>query len=117
LKGIGVTSFFDRFVDEHLLCFTHDAPMDAMLPGVPPTGRAVELAVVVIVIFRGDKVLGEHIYWDQASLLVQIGKLRADGLPVAGIEVAQRLRDEGLPATELTRRWPTGSDGRQRRAQ
>jgi carboxymethylenebutenolidase len=115
LAPISRTIGIDRVVDEHLLCFTHNAPMDAMLPGVSPTGRAVELAVVVIVIFRGDKVLGEHIYWDQASLLVQIGKLDPAGLPVAGIEVAQRLRDEGRPADQLAQRWPTGSDGRQRR--
>jgi carboxymethylenebutenolidase len=115
LVQISRTIGIDRVVDEHLLCFTHNAPMDAMLPGVAPTGRAVELAVVVIVIFRGDKVLGEHIYWDQASLLVQIGKLDRAGLPVAGSEVAQRLRDEGYPAADLAKRWRTGDDGRQRR--
>lgn len=105
LVPISRTVGADRVVDEHLLCFTHDREMDAMLPGIPPTGKYVELPVVVIVTFRGDKVAGEHIYWDQACLLVQIGKLAKKGLPVHGIECAKRLRDEGLPAGELKERW------------
>src|SRR5262249_49444681 len=80
-----------RLVDEHLLCFTHDRVMDAMLPGVPPTGKAVELAVVVVVEFRGDKVAGEHIHWDQGSLLLQVGLLDAKGLPVGGRDNARKL--------------------------
>ncbi len=105
LVQISRTIGADRVVDEHLLCFTHDRAMDAMLPGIAPTGKYVELPVVVIVSFRGDKVSGEHIYWDQASLLVQVGKLPKKGLPVAGIESAQRLRDEGLPVEALKKRW------------
>jgi carboxymethylenebutenolidase len=88
----------DRLVDEHLLCFTHDRVMDAMLPGVPPTGRAVELAVVVIVEFRGDRVAGEHVHWDQASLLSQVGLLdaKALGLPIGGHANARKLLDERI---------------------
>jgi carboxymethylenebutenolidase len=95
----------DRVVDEHLLCFTHDRAMDAMLPGIAPTGKYVEFPVVVIVIFRGDKVFGEHIHWDQASLLAQIGKLDPTGLPIAGADAARRIRDEGLPIEILKQRW------------
>jgi carboxymethylenebutenolidase len=90
----------DRLVDEHLLRFTHDRVMDAMLPGVPPTGRPVELAGVVIVEFRGDKVAGEHIHWDQASLLAQLGLLdaKALGLPIGGRDNARMLLDERILA-------------------
>jgi carboxymethylenebutenolidase len=95
----------DRLVDEHLLCFTHDRVMDAMLPGVPPTGRAVELAVVVIVEFRGNKVAGEHIHWDQASLLAQVGLLDTAtlGLPIGGRANARKLLDERILAEALAR--------------
>jgi carboxymethylenebutenolidase len=93
----------DRVVDEHLLCFTHSHPMDAMLPGVAPTGKYVELPVVVIVQFRGDKVIGEHIHWDQATLLVQVGVLDPQGLPVGGVENARKLLDEQILREALQR--------------
>lgn len=95
----------DRVVDEMLFCFTHDREIDWMLPGIPPTGRRVEIPLVAIVSFRGDKLYNEHIYWDQASVLVQIGLLKSDGLPVAGIETARKLLDEKLPSNGLMRRW------------
>jgi carboxymethylenebutenolidase len=76
-----------------------------MLPGIPPTGRRVEVPVVVIVGFHGNKLYHEHIYWDQASVLVQIGLLDPKGLPVAGIETAQKLRDETRPSNTLMTRW------------
>ncbi|MGH7116512.1 MAG: dienelactone hydrolase family protein, partial [Stellaceae bacterium] len=96
----------DRVVDEMLTSFTHDVEIDWMLPGVPPTGRHVEVAIVAIVGFRGDKLYHEHIYWDQASVLVQIGLLDPKGLPVAGAEAAQKLLDETRPSNTLMRRWP-----------
>ena len=67
----------DRVVDEMLFCFTHDIEIDWMLPGLTPTGKYVEVPLVAIVCFRGDKLYNEHIYWDQASVLVQIGAARA----------------------------------------
>ena len=76
-----------------------------MLPGVEPTGSYVEIPVVAIVCFRGDKLYHEHIYWDQASVLVQIGKLDPDGLPVAGVATTRKLLDESLPSNELMPRW------------
>src|SRR5262245_56774968 len=64
-----------RVVDELILRFTHSTRMDWLLPGVAPTGRRVEVPMVALVQFEGDKVAHEHIYWDQASVLVQVGLL------------------------------------------
>ncbi|MGO4812847.1 dienelactone hydrolase family protein [Cupriavidus sp. 2MCAB6] len=94
-----------QIVDELLFCFTHTCEIDWMLPGVPPTGKRVEIPLVAIVKFRGDKLYHEHIYWDQASVLVQIGKLDPTGLPVAGIKTARKLLDETLPSNALMARW------------
>jgi carboxymethylenebutenolidase len=74
-----------------------------MLPGVPPTGKYVEVPLVAIVCFRGDKLYHEHIYWDQASVLVQLGLIDREGLPVMGIESAQKLLNEQLPSNLLIR--------------
>lgn len=95
----------DRLVDEMLFCFTHDVEIDWMLPGVAPTGKYVEIPLVAIVCFRGDKLYNEHIYWDQASVLVQIGVLDPANLPVAGVETAKKLLDESLPSNEMMARW------------
>ena len=95
----------DRLVDEMLFCFTHDIEIDWMLPGIAPTGKYVEIPLVAIVNFRGDKLYHEHIYWDQASVLVQIGKLDPKGLPVAGVETANKLKDEKRPSNTLMRNW------------
>lgn len=101
LVSVSRTVGADRLVDELLFCFTHDCEIDWLLPGVPPTGKYVEVPTVAIVCFRGDKLYHEHIYWDQASVLVQIGLLKPDGLPVAGIETARKLVDETLPSNTL----------------
>ena len=82
-----------------------------MLPGVAPTGKYVEIPLVAIVNFRGDKLYHEHIYWDQASVLVQIGVLDPAGLPVAGQETAKKLVDETLPSNELMANWAS-SEGK-----
>lgn len=99
----------DRVVDEMLFCFTHDREIDWMLPGVEPTGKRVEIPVVGIINFRGDKLYHEHIYWDQASVLVQIGLLDPKGLPIAGIETSRKLLDETLPSNTLMERWATSA--------
>ena len=70
----------DRVVDEMLFCFTHDREIDWMLPGITPTGKYVEIPLVAIICFRGDKLYNEHIYWDQASVLHQIGVLERQGI-------------------------------------
>jgi carboxymethylenebutenolidase len=95
----------DQVVDELLFTFTHTSEIDWMLPGVAPTGRRVEIPLVAIVRFEGDKVAHEHIYWDQASVLVQIGLIEPDGLPVAGIDTAKKVVDTTLPSNELMARW------------
>jgi carboxymethylenebutenolidase len=94
----------DQLVDEMVFKFTHTISMDWMLPGVPPTGKRVEVPLVAIVRFREGKLAHEHIYWDQASVLVQIGLIEADKLPVAGVESARKVLNPSLPANELMKR-------------
>src|SRR6266478_3700596 len=93
----------DQLVDEMVFKFTHTIPMDWMLPGVAPTGKRVEIPLVAIVRFKKGKLVHEHIYWDQASVLVQIGLLDPAQLPVAGVETAHKVLDPSLPANELMR--------------
>jgi carboxymethylenebutenolidase len=81
----------DQVVDELIVSFTHDREIDFMLPGIPPTGKYVELPHVVVMHFSHGKISHEHIYWDQASLLVQVGLLDSKLLPVKGQEQAKRL--------------------------
>ncbi|MBM3483615.1 MAG: dienelactone hydrolase family protein [Alphaproteobacteria bacterium] len=95
----------DRVIDEMIFCFTHDQEIDWMLPGIKPTGRKVEIPLIAVVNFRGSKLYHEHIYWDQASVLVQIGALDPKGLPVAGIETARKVVDETQPSNTLMARW------------
>src|SRR5437879_1778187 len=94
----------DQSVDEMVFKFTHTIPMDWMLPGVAPTGKRVEIPLVAIVRFRDGKLAHEHIYWHQASVLVQIGLLDASKLPVAGVESARKVLHPTLPANELMKR-------------
>jgi len=95
----------DCLVDEFIVQFTHTTEIDWLLPGVPPTGRVVEIPTVGIVKFKGDKLVHEHIYWDQASVLVQVGLLDPTGLPVAGAETARKVIDKSQPSNELMVRW------------
>ncbi|MFJ3373405.1 dienelactone hydrolase family protein [Pseudomonas sp. NPDC086112] len=99
-----------QIVDEFIMSFTHDAEIDWMLPGVAPTGRYVEIPMLGVVKFRGPKLYHEHIYWDQASVLVQIGLLDPTGLPVAGVVTAQKLLDESLPSNTLMPSWASSAD-------
>ena len=94
----------DQLVDEMVFKFTHTIRMDWMLPGVAPTGKRVEVPLVAIVRFRDGKLAHEHIYWDQASVLVQIGLIDAAKLPVAGVESARKVLDPALPANALMNR-------------
>ncbi len=94
----------DQLVDEMIFKFTHTIKMDWMLPGVAPTGKRVEVPLVAIVRFRDNKLAHEHIYWDQASVLVQLGLLDAKVLPVSGIESAHKVRDNSLPSNALINR-------------
>src|ERR1700746_3520805 len=81
----------DQLVDEMIFSFTHTVEMPWMLPGIAPTNRRVEVALVVIVRFRDGKLAHEHIYWDQASVLKQIGLLTDAALPVFGAESARKV--------------------------
>ena len=94
----------DQIVDEMIFKFTHTIPMDWMLPGIAPTGKRVEIPLVAIVRFRDGKLAHEHIYWDQASVLAQIGLIDASKLPVVGVESAHKVLDPTLPANTLMRR-------------
>ncbi len=94
-----------RVVDELIVSFTHDREMRVYLPGVAPTGRRVVLPHVVVMGFdEAGRVAYEHIYWDQATLLVQVGLLDPALLPVAGAEQAERLLDRTRPANEMIER-------------
>jgi carboxymethylenebutenolidase len=86
-----------RLIDELIISFTHTIEMDHLLPGVKPTGKFVEVAFVVIVGIEDGKVSYEHIHWDQANVLVQIGLLDPTGLPVTGAGAAAKLRDPSIP--------------------
>jgi carboxymethylenebutenolidase len=91
-----------QVVDELVMSFTHDVPMGALLPGIAPTGRFVRLPVCVVAGFSDGRLTHEHIYWDQASLLVQVGLLGRAGLPVTGAEQADKLlAPRALPANAL----------------
>ena len=87
----------DQVVDELILSFTHDREIKIMFPEIQPTGKHVEVPLVVVMKFDGDnKIAHEHIYWDQASLLAQIGLIDLKSLPVYGIEQTRKLLELSL---------------------
>jgi carboxymethylenebutenolidase len=110
LEPISRTVGADQIVDEMLFSFTHTSEIDWMLPGVEPTGKFVEVPLIAIVRFVGDQVAHEHIYWDQASVLVQVGLLDPQGLPVVGAPAARKVLDMTLPSNALMTRWETSAD-------
>jgi len=91
----------DQVVDEMVVSFTHTTPIDWLMPGVPPTGKHVEMAVAVIVGFKNGKISHEHIYWDQAGVLVQVGLLDPASLPVSGAEGARKVLNPKLPSRRI----------------
>jgi carboxymethylenebutenolidase len=97
-----------RVVDELVARFTHSIRLDWLLPGVAPTGKRVALPFVVVVQFEGDRVAHEHLYWDQASVLVQVGLLDRT-LPVLGGETAAQVLYPTQPMNELIRRALSGN--------
>ena len=64
-----------QLVDELHVTFTHSNQMDWFLPNVAPTNKKIEVDLVVVVQFRGDKLASERIYWDHATVLRQAGLL------------------------------------------
>jgi carboxymethylenebutenolidase len=81
----------NQLVDEMIFSFTHSQEMPWMLPGIKPTNRRVEVPLVAIVGFREGKVAFERVYWDQASVLKQVGVLSDNKLPVYGAETARKV--------------------------
>ena len=109
LAPVSRTVGTDQIVDEiHFTC-THTSKIDWLLPGVEPTGKKIEIIVVVVVGFRDGKLTHEHIYWDQASVLAQVGLLDPAGLPVCGAEQAKKVMDKTRPSNELMPNWPTSA--------
>jgi carboxymethylenebutenolidase len=94
----------DRIVDEFVFRCTHSVRMDWLAPGIEPTGRRLQIAKVVVVEFRDGKITAERIYWDQASVLVQLGLLDPGRLPVSGAEAARKVLDPGVPGNSLIKR-------------
>jgi carboxymethylenebutenolidase len=92
-----------RLVEEMVFRFTHTILIEWMVPGIPPTGKRVEVAMLAVVQFDGDKLAHAHLYWDQASVLVQLGLLQRAGLPVVGAEGARSVLDRSIPLNALLR--------------
>jgi len=127
MKLVSRTIGTDRVVDEMIISFKHTQQIPWMLPDVPPTGKQVHVALVGVVCIRGGKLYHEHLYWDQASVLVQVGLLdpklvpqsfKDQGmkrLPVYGAETAEKVLDEeSQPSNELISSWadrPKGDPG------
>lgn len=90
----------DRVIDEFIVRFTHTVQMDWFAPGIAPTGRRLVVPHVAVIGFEGDRISTEHIYWDQATVLIQLGLVGGD-LPALGADQADRLLDRHAPANEL----------------
>ena len=90
-----------RVVEEIIFRFTHDIRMDWMVPGIPPTRKRVEIPLLIVIQFDGDKMAHEHLYWDQASVLRQLGVLAPARLPVVGAESARAIIDRSIPLNGL----------------
>ena len=101
--GVSRTVGQGRVVDELILRFTHSIRLDWVLPGIAPTGKRVEVPFVAVIKFDGDKIAHEHLYHDQASVLVQLGLLDRT-LPVCGGEIAAQVLNLTQPMNELIRR-------------
>jgi len=84
----------NTLVEESVIAFTHDVPMQWLLPDIAPTGRPIEMSMVGVITFQDGKIASERLYWDQATLLVQIGVLDPKKTPsVLGAEAARLLLD------------------------
>jgi carboxymethylenebutenolidase len=93
----------DRLVDESVMRFTHSIQVDWLLPGIAPTGKRVEISIVAVTQFKEGKILHEHVYWDQATVLLQVGLIDRS-LPVRGAESAAQVQRPSLPMNELMQR-------------
>ena len=89
-----------RLIDEFILRFTHTARMEWFAPGIEATGRRLIVPHVGIISFENGKISSEHIYWDQATVLMQMGLLDKN-LPVIGDTQGDRLLDVNAPVNQL----------------
>src|SRR5271169_4440348 len=101
LTSISRTIGDDQLVDEMIVAFTHTYEIPWLIPRTPPTNRYVEVPTLAVVHFRDNKLAHEHIYWDQASVLKQLGLMDPTRLPVAGAESAHKVLNPTLPANQL----------------
>lgn len=97
MQRISLTVGNTQIVEELVISFTHTTVIDWMLPEIAPTNNKVEVGFVVIVGFEDNKITHEHIYWDQATVLMQLGLINFEGLPVSGAETTKRILDPTLP--------------------
>ena len=67
-----------------------------------PTGRRLEVPHVGVIAFEDDKIASEHIYWDHASVLIQLGVLDGTGLPALGSEQTERLLDPTIDSAHAS---------------
>jgi carboxymethylenebutenolidase len=81
----------DHIVEECVMRFTHTQEIPWLLPGISATGKRCEMAVCVVVKLSGEKVEHEHIYWDQAAVLRQLGLLDSSAGPAVGVEAVRAL--------------------------
>src|SRR5207237_3612932 len=93
ISSVSLSVGDDQVAEEVILTFTHDREMPWLLPGVAPTGRRVEIPQLAVVAMRDGKIVHEHIWWDQASVLVQVGLLDTEHVPAIGFDTAKSLRD------------------------
>jgi carboxymethylenebutenolidase len=102
VESVARTVGNDRIVDELIYRCTHTIEMPWILPGVAPTGRRIEFAIAVVVQFENAKIAGERIYWDQATVLAQVGLIDVERLPAAGAEASRKVLDPtGEPSNRL----------------
>jgi len=94
----------DRLVDELVIRFTHTVQMDWVLPGIAPTGKRIEFAMVAVIHVKDGKIAAENLYWDNATILRQVGLLPDPDLPVLGAESARQMLDPSAPHNQLLRR-------------
>ncbi|RHZ62584.1 uncharacterized protein CDV56_109072 [Aspergillus thermomutatus] len=123
LELISRTVGIDRVVDEFIFSLTHNKEIDWLIPGIPPTRKPLRIPFTSVVNIRGDRLYHEHIAWDQATVLVQLGLMpeylpypyalpdgRLPGrgkrfeyqVPAAGVQTAEKLENEHkIPSNQM----------------
>lgn len=73
----------DQIVDEVMFSCCHTAEIPWILPGISPTNRDIKVVIVVVAGFCAGKITRQSLYWDQASVLAQVGLIDNELLPLA----------------------------------